>query len=857
MYELEFTPNQAKSYQVGFDLTTEPVGDYVANTDYLSIDTWDNNSYVSNVVLDSGLQLSGDVISGTVTITTTNSISSDFVLNITMRYNDVDNSINKTISQTIQMTNNLGGLDQVTWKFDVSGDIVATRDYGTGTETLNNVTITLFPKNQNEELPGIAVGKLDEIFDLAATTVYLDSKDQQTFQSVDIVSYNYKDSNDSFIFVLSPTIKLSNEGRNADHIELVFHTTYGSTTYNAEIPWSITITALDWELNVTGEFELELTEGDSNTGTPNTYKQSNIVFTVLPRSSGIVPEKFAGKLDEYFDFDNVYFEVDDHEPALIQSEITVDNVEYDSSEEKITITTSLSVRTSVKGIYESNFVQLVMPDIYNNKFYAVVPYKVTILSSDPATLQILDVILTPNSTTYGDSEGEIHVQTAVSTYISNYTLDGSKLYIAGYKVNVERDYIETVMLESENVNVSGDQISAYTTIKWRNHVIPVGNYNIAITYGYKDEINSIDEKKEVLYYMNYSGGGELELTDIGYDIHDGQIISKQYTVEYDSATNTVVQVAIPNIYVLFTAFNYTITQENLIKYSSVTIDSTHDEISISVGNNYAVTSEMDQNYITFTPTLSFNNISGVQETFNITYTYNDTENELTDSISIPVTVSPKNMYIILPSEKEISQYEMDNIQNLDTSEYIDTAYSGSFTNTYVTGEEPFIDTPDKIRIKIPDIVEMYFYQTLVKTGYLGKHIIEIIDCSPSSGLSGLSDGEHNEIITKTNFIDCCIKRENSDSGQSISYYVYSVNPSTTDTPHEISCVKTGNKIVITQKVWATGLVEVLEPEYSSDYWVEFSDNQVYLDPNIVTTDELSQMNFYITYQWLFAVQNTN
>lgn len=295
----------------------------------------------------------------------------------------------------------------------------------------------------------------------------------------------------------------------------------------------------------------------------------------------------------------------------------------------------------------------------------------------------------------------------------------------------------------------------------------------------------------------------------------------------------------------------------MIKYSSVTIDSTHDEISISVGNNYAVTSEMDQNYITFTPTLSFNNISGVQETFNITYTYNDTENELTDSISIPVTVSPKNMYIILPSEKEISQYEMDNIQNLDTSEYIDTAYSGSFTNTYVTGEEPFIDTPDKIRIKIPDIVEMYFYQTLVKTGYLGKHIIEIIDCSPSSGLSGLSDGEHNEIITKTNFIDCCIKRENSDSGQSISYYVYSVNPSTTDTPHEISCVKTGNKIVITQKVWATGLVEVLEPEYSSDYWVEFSDNQVYLDPNIVTTDELSQMNFYITYQWLFAVQNTN
>lgn len=340
MYELEFTPNQAKSYQVGFDLTTESVGGYVANTDYLSIDTWDNNSYVSNVVLDRGVQLSGDVISGTVTITTTNSISSDFVLNITMRYNDVDNSINKTISQTIQMTNNLGGLDQVTWKFDVTGDIVATRDYGTGTETLSNVTITLFPKNQNDELPGIAVGKLDEIFDLAATTVYLDSKDQQTFQSVDIVSYNYKDTNDSFIFVLSPTIKLSNEGRNADHIELVFHTTYGSTTYNAEIPWSITINESNIpdmyyipsenkmsteyiDIDTEGNDLLDAAEGqayllnrdfdisNSKTGPFITYKctmdlylsamKENVSYVVQPYFSGDVSEVIIkGKYIRYF-----------------------------------------------------------------------------------------------------------------------------------------------------------------------------------------------------------------------------------------------------------------------------------------------------------------------------------------------------------------------------------------------------------------------------------------------------------------------------------------------------------------------------------------------------------------------------
>ena len=382
MYELEFTPNQAKSYQVGFDLTTEPVGDYVANTDYLSIDTWDNNPYVSNVVLNGGLQLSGDVISGTVTITTTNSISIDFVLNITMRYNDVDNSINKTISQTIQMTNNLGGLDRVTWKFDVTGNIVATRDYGTGTETLDNVTITLFPKNQNDELPGIAVGKLDEIFDLAATTVYLDSKDKQAFQSVDIVSYNYNDWNDSLIFVLSPIIKLSNEGRNADHIELVFHTTYGSTTYNAEIPWGITIndksSILDkiiWQFDVTGGIAATR---DYGTGTETL---DNVTITLFPKNQNDeLPGIAVGKLDEIFDLAATTVYLDSKDKQAFQS-VDIVSYNYNDWNDSLIFVLSPIIKLSNEG-RNADHIELVFHTTYGSTTYnAEIPWGITINES--------------------------------------------------------------------------------------------------------------------------------------------------------------------------------------------------------------------------------------------------------------------------------------------------------------------------------------------------------------------------------------------------------------------------------------------------------------------------------------------
>ena len=476
--------------------------------------------------------------------------------------------------------------------------------------------------------------------------------------------------------------------------------------------------------------------------------------------------------------------------------------------------------------------------------------------SDPATLQILDVILTPNNTTYGDSDGKIHVATAVSTYISNYTLDGSKLYIAGYKVSAERDYIETVMLESENVNVSDDQMSAYTTIKWRNHVTPVGDYNIAITYGYKDEINSIDEKKEVLYYMNYGVGEYINLSNLTIDS----------PIYYTPNSNVDIRYY-PNFSIDIDTNLDTLNLEKLkmvhVQHETITGEYNLGEGGSNLAFEYINEDSLEYDSQSKKITGTFNLVIWTipanhcfENTYGIIYEDTDsgiTSNEVSASWLLKDPALDSN-YIIIPTEKKITQDQLNNIQNLDTSDYIATAYTGSFTNTYVLGEEPFIDTPDKIRIKIPENIEQYLNKTLIKSGYLGKHIIEIVDCSPSSGLSGLSDGEHNEIITKTNFIDCCIKKEDSDSGQSILNYIYSLNPSTTDTPHEISCVKTGNKIVITQKVWATDLVEVIEPEYSADYWVEFSDNQVYLDSSIVTTDELSQMNFSVTYQWLMVVQ---
>lgn len=724
MYELEFTPNQAKSYQVGFDLTTEPVGDYVANTDYLSIDTWDNNSYVSNVVLDGGLQLSGDVISGTVTITTTNSISSDFVLNITMRYNDVDNSINKTISQTIQMTNNLGGLDQVIWKFDVSGDIVATRDYGTGTETLNNVTITLFPKNQNEELPGIAVGKLDEIFDLAATTVYLDSKDQQTFQSVDIVSYNYKDSNDSFIFVLSPTIKLSNEGRNADHIELVFHTTYGSTTYNAEIPWSITINKSNIPGLVLSDMYYDIIEGVKDYNFSLDYSNTGTSF-----SNGSV---------------NIDYET----------------TNYELTQEKIEKYSTLELSDTSYGYFT----------IENHIGLASGVNKITIsplfnFSKDPGDYKILQLVYTYNDTENGilrQINKSIRLNGGKYIKLSNLTIDSPIYYTPNSNVDI-RYYpnfsidvdtnLDTLNLEKlKMVHVTHETITG-------EYKLGEGGSNLAFEYINEDSLEYDDQSKKITGTFNL----------VIWTIPANHCFENTYGIIYEDTDSSI----------------------------------TSNEVSAS--------------WLLKDPALDSN-------------------------------------YIIIPTEKKITQDQLSNIQNLDTSEYISTAYTGSFTNTYVLGEEPFIDTPDKIRIKIPENIEQYFNKTLIKNGYLGKHIIEIVDCSPSSGLSGLSDGEHNEIITKTNFIDCSIKKEDSDSGLPILHYVYSLNPSTTDTPHEISCVKTGNKIVITQKVWATDLMEVIEPEYSADYWVEFSDNQVYLDPSIVTTNELSKMNFSVTYQWLMVVQ---
>lgn len=48
MYEIEFTPNEAKSYTFGFDLVAEEVGGYTFNKNNLSID-YSPKVYISSI----------------------------------------------------------------------------------------------------------------------------------------------------------------------------------------------------------------------------------------------------------------------------------------------------------------------------------------------------------------------------------------------------------------------------------------------------------------------------------------------------------------------------------------------------------------------------------------------------------------------------------------------------------------------------------------------------------------------------------------------------------------------------------------------------------------------------------------
>lgn len=106
MYTLIFNPGSLDTYTIGFELTVEELGGYQCNTQFLSIDSYDNNSIV-NITLGDDISFSSNIISGSIKITFISQQTSSFTETITMRYNDSNNNINKTISQQIKMYNPL------------------------------------------------------------------------------------------------------------------------------------------------------------------------------------------------------------------------------------------------------------------------------------------------------------------------------------------------------------------------------------------------------------------------------------------------------------------------------------------------------------------------------------------------------------------------------------------------------------------------------------------------------------------------------------------------------------------------------------------------------------------------------
>lgn len=102
MYTLIFNPVSLDTYTIGFELTVEELGGYQCNTQFLSIDSYDNNNIV-NIILGDDISFSSNIISGSIKITFISQYEDSFTETITMRYNDSNNNINKTISQQIKM----------------------------------------------------------------------------------------------------------------------------------------------------------------------------------------------------------------------------------------------------------------------------------------------------------------------------------------------------------------------------------------------------------------------------------------------------------------------------------------------------------------------------------------------------------------------------------------------------------------------------------------------------------------------------------------------------------------------------------------------------------------------------------
>ena len=101
MYTLIFDSKYLDTYYIGFELTVEQLGDYQCDTQFLSVE-YDNISIV-NIILRDDISFSNNIISGSIMVTFISQQGNSFFETITMRYNDSNNNINKTISNLIEM----------------------------------------------------------------------------------------------------------------------------------------------------------------------------------------------------------------------------------------------------------------------------------------------------------------------------------------------------------------------------------------------------------------------------------------------------------------------------------------------------------------------------------------------------------------------------------------------------------------------------------------------------------------------------------------------------------------------------------------------------------------------------------
>ena len=236
--------------------------------------------------------------------------------------------------------------------------------------------------------------------------------------------------------------------------------------------------------------------------------------------------------------------------------------------------------------------------------------------------------------------------------------------------------------------------------------------------------------------------------------------------------------------------------------------------------------------------------------------FEEFEDDITSQCWTPwITMKEKIQYnyIYIPEEQVFSTYD----QNLAEFGKVFSNYqdhlilnldNAEFTNTYVTGEQPFIDTPDDIYIPweltIPENNWDKYAHALAFV-----HIIKIYNLEETS-LNSIADGDCSDLITDCSFLDLEVNTYNEDTTKYRYFtHIYSEKPSETPLNHIIEANKENGVITITIQLWGACQISLTKIQSNTQYYLRNSDNQIYLDPNKVTTQDLEKCTFSITTKW--------